>query len=74
MQEHRFTLPQIADFIAGNGLAFVAFDLEHFTAARYLARNPHDTGMTDLAAWDRFERDHPGTFSGMYQFWLQKNF
>ena len=37
-----------------------------------LARNPHDIGMTDLAAWDRFEHDNPNTFSGMYQFWLQK--
>jgi len=24
---------------------------------------------TDLAAWDRFETDHPGTFRGMYLFW-----
>jgi hypothetical protein len=29
--------------------------------------------MTDLACWDRFERDNPSTFSGMYQFWVQKN-
>ncbi len=28
--------------------------------------------MTDLASWDAFERDHPGTFSGMYQFWVQR--
>jgi SAM-dependent methyltransferase len=72
VQEQRFTLPQIADFIAANGLSFVAFDVEQFTASRYLARNPADTGMTDLAAWDAFERENPGTFSGMYQFWLQK--
>jgi tetratricopeptide (TPR) repeat protein/SAM-dependent methyltransferase len=72
VEEHRFTLPQIADFITSNGLAFVAFDVEQFPASRYLARNPHDIGMTDLAAWDRFEHDNPNTFSGMYQFWLQK--
>jgi hypothetical protein len=28
--------------------------------------------MTDLASWDLFEREHPSTFSGMYQFWVQK--
>ena len=28
--------------------------------------------MTDLASWDAFEREHPSTFSGMYQFWVQK--
>jgi hypothetical protein len=28
--------------------------------------------MTDLACWDRFEAANPDTFTGMYQFWLQK--
>jgi hypothetical protein len=28
--------------------------------------------MTDLACWDLLERDNPSTFSGMYQFWVQK--
>jgi SAM-dependent methyltransferase len=72
VQEHRFTLAQIADFIAANDLAFVGFELEGFVARRYLARFPADPAMTDLRAWDAFERDHPATFSGMYQFWVQK--
>jgi SAM-dependent methyltransferase len=71
-QEHRLTLPQIADFIAHNGLAFVGFNLDHLTTQRYLARFPHDTAMADLASWDVFEREQPGTFAGMYQFWVQK--
>jgi tetratricopeptide (TPR) repeat protein/SAM-dependent methyltransferase len=71
-QEHRLTLPQIADFIAHNGLAFVGFNLDHFTTQRYLTRFPHDTAMSDLASWDAFEREQPGTFAGMYQFWVQK--
>src|SRR5262249_16646583 len=29
VQEHRLTTPQIAGFIADNGLAFVGFDLDH---------------------------------------------
>jgi SAM-dependent methyltransferase len=72
VQEHRLTIPQIADFIATNGLAFVGFDLDHFTLQRYRMRFPHDRAMTDLASWDAFEREHPATFSGMYQFWVQK--
>jgi tetratricopeptide (TPR) repeat protein/SAM-dependent methyltransferase len=72
VQEHRLTIPQIADFVADNRLAFVGFDLDHFTAQRYRTRFPHDKTMTDLASWDVFEREHPGTFVGMYQFWVQK--
>jgi hypothetical protein len=72
VQEHRFTIPQIADFIAQNGLAFVGFDLDQLVQRRYLARFPEDKAMTDLACWDAFEHEHPVTFSGMYQFWVQK--
>jgi len=28
--------------------------------------------MSDLECWDAFERDHPDTFGGMYQFWCQR--
>jgi tetratricopeptide (TPR) repeat protein/SAM-dependent methyltransferase len=72
VQEHRFTLAQIADFIAANGLAFLGFDLPHYWTARYLERFPRDTRMTDLASWEAFEREHPNLFSGMYQFCVQK--
>jgi hypothetical protein len=72
VQERRLTIPEIASFVRANDLAFVGFDLDPFTIQRYLTRFPHDKAMTDLACWDAFERDHPGTFSGMYQFWVQK--
>ena len=41
-------------------------------AAAILAKFPHDTAMSDLASWEMFERANPSTFSGMYQFWVQK--
>jgi hypothetical protein len=28
--------------------------------------------MTDLGRWHEFETRYPDTFSGMYQFWVQK--
>jgi tetratricopeptide (TPR) repeat protein/SAM-dependent methyltransferase len=71
-QEHRLTLPEIAGFIADNGLAFVGFDLDHFTLQRYRTSFPHEKETTDLASWDAFEREHPESFAGMYQFWVQK--
>ena len=72
VQEHRLTIPRIARFVADNGLAFVGFELDHFVVQSYRTRFPEDKAMTDLAAWDAFEREHPGTFVGMYQFWVQK--
>jgi SAM-dependent methyltransferase len=72
VQEHRLTIPQIAGFLAENGLEFVAFEVDPATVSRYRMKYPADTAMTDLASWDAFEREHPSTFSGMYQFWVQK--
>jgi tetratricopeptide (TPR) repeat protein/SAM-dependent methyltransferase len=72
VQEHRFTLPQIAAFLTESSLAFVGFELDPFTPGRYLSRFPHDPAMSDLASWDAYEREHPMTFAGMYQFWVQK--
>jgi SAM-dependent methyltransferase len=72
VQEHRLTIPQIAGFLAANGLEFVAFEVDPAVASQYRTKYPADTAMTDLASWDAFEREHPSTFSGMYQFWVQK--
>jgi hypothetical protein len=72
VQEHRFSIPEIASFIAQNGLAFVGFDLDSLTLQRYITKFSHDSAMSDLASWEMFERAHAGTFSGMYQFWVQK--
>jgi SAM-dependent methyltransferase/predicted negative regulator of RcsB-dependent stress response len=73
VQEHRFTVPQIADAIRELGLVFVGFDaLDLATVAKYRARFPGDPEMRSLDNWDAFERDHPDSFPNMYQFWLRK--
>lgn len=72
VQEHRLRLPEVAGFLSAQRLAFLGFDLPAAVARSYRARFPHDPGMTDLRHWDEFERSHPDTFSGMYQFWIQK--
>jgi 2-polyprenyl-3-methyl-5-hydroxy-6-metoxy-1,4-benzoquinol methylase/tetratricopeptide (TPR) repeat protein len=73
VQEHRFTLPQIAAAIDALGLSFVRFDsLNPGVVAKYRARFPADPEMRSLADWDTFERDNPDTFPNMYQFWLRK--
>jgi 2-polyprenyl-3-methyl-5-hydroxy-6-metoxy-1,4-benzoquinol methylase len=71
VQEHRFTLPQIAAFLDEAGLTFLGFELDQSLLAQYSARFPEDRTRTDLARWHRFEEANPWTFGGMYQFWVQ---
>lgn len=70
VQEHQFSIPEIASFLAENNLTFIGFE----TLARksYLAKFPGDPAGVDLDNWNCFETDHPQTFTGMYQFWIQK--
>jgi 2-polyprenyl-3-methyl-5-hydroxy-6-metoxy-1,4-benzoquinol methylase/tetratricopeptide (TPR) repeat protein len=72
VQEHRFNLPRIAEFLVANGLEFLGFELDAVAVNRYMAENPHDRARTDLGLWRAFEQDHPWIFGGMYQFWIQK--
>jgi tetratricopeptide (TPR) repeat protein/SAM-dependent methyltransferase len=73
VQEHRFTIPQIASFLGEHGLRFLGFELDPRVVRRYAERFPGDRSMTSLDRWDQLEQEHPDTFAGMYQFWLQKS-
>src|SRR5262249_38627022 len=72
MQEQQVTLPEIAAFIAQNGVAFVGFVAAEEIMRRFQNRFPQDRGATDLELWHAFETEHPDTFAGMYQFWIRK--
>ena len=72
VQEHRLTLPAIAEFLHRNDLAFLGFELEPSVLNAYRQRFPGDPAATDLAQWHSFEQDNPGTFAGMYNFWVQR--
>lgn len=73
VQEHRFSLPAISEYIEELGLEFTGFDLGNKQAvSTYLERFPDDPEMRKLANWNEIERDHPNLFAGMYQFWLRK--
>ncbi len=70
VQEHQFSIPQIADFIRDIGFTFLGFETPARTA--YLKRFPEDRAATNLANWNVFEAENPSTFAAMYQFWIQK--
>jgi len=71
VQEHQFSIPQIADFLTQSGFTFLGFETPSRTS--YLQRFPNDRAATDLANWTEFEAENPSTFATMYQFWIQKN-
>jgi hypothetical protein len=72
VQEHRFTVPRIAQFLSENGLVFLGFDMLPEVMAKYAKRFPEDEAATNLDLWNQFELENPDTFWQMYQFWTQK--
>ena len=72
VQEQCFTLPRIKALLDELNLDLIGFMLEAGVLSAYRRRFPADTRATDLDCWERFETDHPATFVGMYEFFVQK--
>ena len=72
VQEHRVPLDAIGAFLRDTGLKLIGFSVDDAVLAAYRRRFPADPGAADLDRWQEFEAENPDTFSGMYQFWLQK--
>jgi 2-polyprenyl-3-methyl-5-hydroxy-6-metoxy-1,4-benzoquinol methylase len=72
VQEYCLTLEEIGSFLSASGLHFLGFELEPRVLHRYRTRFTGDPAAKNLHNWARFETDHPDTFVGMYQFWIQK--
>ena len=72
VQEHRMTLIQIDAFLRENNLVFLGLQIRAEVLSAYKLRFPNDPAATNLNQWQTFENEHPDTFMGMYQFWLQK--
>jgi 2-polyprenyl-3-methyl-5-hydroxy-6-metoxy-1,4-benzoquinol methylase len=73
VHEARVTIPAIKTFIRENGLKFIGFEFDQPILQRYRAEfSALGWSLTDLDRWQELETKYPDTFSGMYQFWLQK--
>ena len=68
VQEHSFTLLQIAACLRELGLQLLSLHCPPEVHAAFRAAHPDPAAVTDLALWDRFEQRHPDIFRGMYQF------
>jgi Flp pilus assembly protein TadD/2-polyprenyl-3-methyl-5-hydroxy-6-metoxy-1,4-benzoquinol methylase len=71
-QEHGMSLGGINEFLKGNNLTFMGFDLHDAVLHAYRQRFPEDKPATDLSKWEIFESENPDMFAAMYVFWIQK--
>jgi 2-polyprenyl-3-methyl-5-hydroxy-6-metoxy-1,4-benzoquinol methylase len=71
VQEHRFTIPKIKDYLAQLGLTFCGFEADK-TVQKFKSEYLSENAVYDLDQWDAFEKKNPRAFAGMYQFWCQK--
>ena len=71
VQEHRFTLPQIKEYLSTLGLIFCGFERETMVQA-FKITNTNKDHAYDLEKWQAYELANPSTFAEMYQFWCQK--
>jgi len=72
VQEHRFTTESLLGLLNANGLIFCGFINRESIYKTYQKQYPADSDMISLVNWDEFEKQHPSTFSAMYQFWAYK--
>lgn len=71
VQEHRFTLPQLAETLSALGLEFMGFDLAPDAFMAFHAMHGPSANDKDLQKWDALEQARPETFRAMYQFWCR---
>jgi 2-polyprenyl-3-methyl-5-hydroxy-6-metoxy-1,4-benzoquinol methylase len=71
-KEHRFTLRQIKESLAELGLDFLKFNVDSAAQQRYSLQYPGELARADLNCWTQFEVDNPGTFLGMYNFYVHR--
>lgn len=73
VQEYCFTLPEIEQFAATEGLRFLGFELKNNEALqKFRTKYPLKSSSSSLQKWHDFEKENPDTFKGMYQCWFQK--
>ena len=70
-QEHRFSLPQIQEYLDKLNLKFCGFDTQNIISS-FKTIHPNIDDCYSLEKWHNYEISNPRVFSGMYQFWCQK--
>ncbi len=71
VQEHLFTLPEIAKMLKNLNLEFLGF-INPSTKNKFSKLFNNDIKNISLNNWNKFEISNQETFSNMYQFWTRK--
>jgi len=75
VQEYRYTIPKLIQTFKDFKLEFLGFSIANdFIKFQYSKIFPNDKKMTNLENWHEFEVKYPGTFLGMYQFYVRKEY
>jgi SAM-dependent methyltransferase len=73
VMEHRLTIPEIKSFLEEQRFAFLGFELDPAIIEQFRLQNPaSEAALTELDAWEAFERANPHTFLNMYVFSICK--
>ncbi len=70
VQEHRFTIPLIKDYLNKLRLKFCGFESSKIVR-HFKLTNKHKEDLYDLDKWQVYEEANKEAFTGMYQFWCQ---
>jgi SAM-dependent methyltransferase len=70
--EHRFTIPQISQYVAELGLEFRGFELPKLLQNRYWTAFPPASQRRNFDRWQKFEQKYPDAFQDLYEIWCKK--
>ena len=70
--EHRFTIPQIEEYLGALGLQFLAFEQPSLLEGHYWTAFPRAAQRRDLKRWWEFEQKYPDAFQDLYEIWSRK--
>lgn len=71
VHERRFTLPEVAELLAGQGLQLVGFDTPPEVMTAFQNAFGSTSDPLDLTLWARLEQDRPFLFAAMYPLWCR---
>jgi len=72
VQERTYTIAALAEELDALQLRFLGFQLSVNVQQAFRREHPASDASGSLDAWAQFERRHPATFWGMYQFFVEK--
>ena len=72
VQEHRFTISKIKEYLDKLGLIFLGFE-DKLVKENFKEIYSNKNDLYNLDKWETFEKKNPRIFAGMYQFWCMKS-